>query len=571
MKNLKNISIKAKLLISFMFIVILIAVTGAFAQFGMGNIQNGAENIYDNNLESIDELHLIKENLFDEMSLVQGAIINNDVTKTKEAMQIINESETTTTSYIDSYEKKASMSNDEKKAFDSFTSEITQYRTEINKMLNLLVSENTTGAVEERENLFNTRDAMFTQLNTLIKINEDLAKEADESNTENYKITTNIMHAILVIGVVLALAIGMVLSLYISKNINKILRFAKALEEGDLTYSLESKSKDEIGKLILELNYAKEKMKAVIQNILIQAQGVTASSEELTATLEEMSNNFQNIDKNTSGIVQNIVGVSTMTEELSSTMSEVKSGITRLATNSTESNYQSIEIKERATDIKKKGFNAKNIADELSEEKQNKILDAIEQGKVVEEIGVIAKSIASIAEQTNLLALNANIEAARAAEHGKGFAVVANEVKVLAEQSAGYVKNIQSVVLNVQSAFNNLSDNSKDILYYVNNSVKKDYDLLIDTGEKYEKDAVYISDLSQNIAAMSEELNASNEEIGSVVQTIVENMSNTKESSEEIQISIKETNKAIEQVAIVAQEQTTIAERLTQLVLNFKI
>lgn len=70
---------------------------------------------------------------------------------------------------------------------------------------------------------------------------------------------------------------------------------------------------------------------------------------------------------------------------------------------------------------------------------------ALEDAKVVDQIGVLADSILNITAQTNLLALNASIEAARAGEAGKGFAVVAEEIRVLAEQSKDAVANIQAV------------------------------------------------------------------------------------------------------------------------------
>jgi methyl-accepting chemotaxis protein len=99
--------------------------------------------------------------------------------------------------------------------------------------------------------------------------------------------------------------------------------------------------------------------------------------------------------------------------------------------------------------------NRERIKDALSRLVALKTFVGESSGKV-QQLGVMSRritgfiaSIREFSEMTNLLALNAAIEAARAGKHGKGFAVVAEEVRRLAEQSAGAAAEAGELVADI--------------------------------------------------------------------------------------------------------------------------
>jgi len=112
---------------------------------------------------------------------------------------------------------------------------------------------------------------------------------------------------------------------------------------------------------------------------------------------------------------------------------------------------------------------------------------------LADETQEISEFIKWVAGQTNLLGLNAAIEAARVGEHGKGFAVVADEVRKLADNSSQATGKIENVL----------------------NKMKESIDTII-------KQMDDVNELVQTQAALSEEVNASVEEVNKMSVDIVE-------------------------------------------------
>lgn len=570
MKLLQKLSIKVKLLSSFVLCIIVLIFIGTIGILGMKKLNDNAKDLYNYDFNCITYIHQINEDLLLIRAEIDNAVFYEDQKITKEAIEKIEALDEDSSKVLEVFGQLVH-SSDIKEQYDNIVSLYEPYRLARTRVLDFAIAGDYINAKAGLPSITEVREKIDAQLEGLIKTIHDNALEKNTENKSTYLYIKNSISFVIVFGTIIAVIIGLSISLSIGRKIKNILQFAQAIGDGDLTYAAIVKGEDELAKLTVALNMARENLRKLVKAISEQTQEVSSSSEELSSTLEEMSVTFTQIEQYVSSIVDNIHDINATTEELAATVEQVDSGVNQLSIDSTNSNNEAIEINKRSVEVRRKGLESKALADQLNEEKNAKILEAINQSSVVGEINAFAESIASIAQQTNLLSLNAAIEAARAGEHGKGFAVVADEIRALAEKSSDDVKNIHMVVTNVQTAVKNLSVHSKELLDFINGRVSEDYQLLIDTGVSYEKDAVYVNNLSTNIAAMSEELNASTNEITTVTQSIASSMENTSNKSGEILRSIEQATIAIEEVAGTAQYQSEIAEKLTEMTSHFKV
>ncbi|MEQ9847119.1 methyl-accepting chemotaxis protein [Pectobacterium brasiliense] len=312
------------------------------------------------------------------------------------------------------------------------------------------------------------------QLNSVVK---GLLSDQLAASQEDIRSATLQMSIAALITLLLGLLISWFISHQITTPLGNTLNMAEKIATGDLTMSINTTRKDELGQLMSAMSKMNDNLHNMIDDIRVGVSQISNASSEIVAGNTDLSSRTE----------QQAAAV----EQTAASMEQLTATVKQNADNAHHANKLAISASQTA---KQGGEQVNNVVQTMT---------AIESSS--KRIAEITSVINSIAFQTNILALNAAVEAARAGEQGRGFAVVASEVRSLAQRSSQAAKEIEGLIsesVTQVSRGATLVGNAGKTMNDIVTSITQVHDIMGEIATASDEQSRGISQVSQAIVEM---------------------------------------------------------------------
>lgn len=379
------------------------------------------------------------------------------------------------------------------------------------------------------------------------------------------------MIMVLLMGIFWSGALAFIAAGVITKPMERLEKVASEAANGNLNQEVQiPKSDDEIRALSIAVD-------TMLRNLNEMVHNIDTHFESTNETVKQMKEASHVAAQHSSVIGTSISEISKGAENSSEAIQSTAESVEVATELAIEVQGKAEQSKVKSTEMLEVLQESKAIVNQLvqgiqklANDQEHSLEDVNHLKQNAEQVETIITLVGEIAEQTNLLALNASIEAARAGEHGRGFAVVAEEIRKLADQSAGAVQQISDLIEAIQKDVHLVVEKINDNVVYA----KKEAENGETTNRAIEQMSGSVNIVATEIAMITSLVDKQLESIKDTVrqsQEVAAIAEETSAGTEEVNAAIQEQVSTIEQVDVLAHKMEEQAKNLNRQIHQFNV